>query len=100
MVNLHLQVQHPSTSSILLQCAVNKENPCTGYAKEKLRTSKVNSLTGKGKENATRNVAVNQKCIARGVSVGSRVKSQRTAECNHLQKGDAARSTTLTIVVL
>lgn len=39
-------------------------------AKEKLRTTKVSSLTAKGKENITKNVTVNRKCIARGVSAG------------------------------
>nr|KYP34911.1 hypothetical protein KK1_044074 [Cajanus cajan] len=78
-------VQYPSTSSkALLQHTVNKENICTGGAKEKLRNSKVNSLTSKGKEITTRNVTANQKCISRGVS----------------QKGDTTGSTALTKVVL
>ncbi|XP_020206702.1 uncharacterized protein LOC109791764 [Cajanus cajan] len=76
-------VQYPSTSSkALLQHTVNKENICTGGAKEKLRNSKVNSLTSKGKEITTRNVTANQKCISRGVS----------------QKGDTTGSTALTKV--
>ncbi|TKY66725.1 hypothetical protein E2542_SST09613 [Spatholobus suberectus] len=92
-------VQYPSTSSkALLQRRVNKENTCTGGAQEKLRTSKVNNLTGKGKENATRNVTVNQKRIARGVSAGGHVKSHRTTGHNHQQKGDTAGSTALTVV--
>ncbi|XP_022634375.1 uncharacterized protein LOC106755777 isoform X1 [Vigna radiata var. radiata] len=64
-------VQYPSTSSkASLQHIVNKKNSCMDGAKEKLRTTKVSSLTAKGKENITKNVTVNRKCIARGVSAG------------------------------
>lgn len=100
-MDLHLQVQYPSTSSkALLQHTVNKENTCIGGAKEKLRTTKVKSLTAKGKENVSRNVAVNQKCISRGASAGGLVRSHRTTEHNHPQKGDKAGSTALTIMVI
>ncbi|RDX82079.1 hypothetical protein CR513_37179, partial [Mucuna pruriens] len=96
---LKSRVQYPSTSSkALLPHTANKETACNGGAKQKLRTSKVNSLTGKGKENTTRNVTVNQKCIARGVSAGSHVKSHRTTEHNHPQRVDTARSAALTKV--
>ncbi|WVZ03219.1 hypothetical protein V8G54_024025 [Vigna mungo] len=64
-------VQYPSTSSkALLQHIVNKKSSCMDGAKEKLRTTKINSLAAKGKENITKNVTVNRKCIARGVSAG------------------------------
>lgn len=87
-----LQVQYPSTGSkALLQHAVNKENICMDGTKEKPRTTKINSLTVKGKGNVT----VDQKCIARGVSAGRPVRSHRTTEHN-LQKGDKAGSTALT----
>ncbi|KAL2327997.1 hypothetical protein Fmac_021424 [Flemingia macrophylla] len=77
-------VPYLSTSSkALLQRPANKENICTVGAKEKLRTSKVNSLTSKGKEIAIRNVTVNQKCISRGVS----------------QKGDTTGSSLTTVVL-
>ncbi|KAL5147701.1 hypothetical protein HKD37_06G017315 [Glycine soja] len=95
-------VQYSSASSkALLQHTVNKENTCIGGAKEKLRTTKVKSLTAKGKENVSRNVAVNQKCISRGASAGGLVRSHRTTEHNHPQKGgDKAGSTALTIVFM
>ncbi|QCD87394.1 hypothetical protein DEO72_LG3g1928 [Vigna unguiculata] len=88
-------VQYPSTSSkALLQHSVNKENSYMDRAKAKLRTTKINSLTVKGKENITKNVTVNRKCIARGVSAGGHVRSHRTE--HNLQKGDKAGSTSLT----
>ena len=74
-----------------LQQAVNKDNNCTDGAKEKLRITKINSLTAKGKEN----VRMDQKCIARGVSAGGHVRSRRTTEQNQ-KKGDNAGSTALT----
>ncbi|KAK7342517.1 hypothetical protein VNO80_25472 [Phaseolus coccineus] len=85
-------VQYPSTGSkALLQHAVNKENSFMDGTKEKPRTTKINSFTVKGKENVT----VDQKCIARGVSAGGRVRSHRTTEHN-LQKGDKTGSTAFT----
>ncbi|KAK7405072.1 hypothetical protein VNO78_06255 [Psophocarpus tetragonolobus] len=94
-------VQYPSTSSrALLQYSVNKEKNCTGDAKEKLGTIKVNSLPGKGKENATRNLTVRKKCPARGVSAGEHIKRDRTTEHSHPHNRDTAGSTALTIVVL
>lgn len=57
-------------------------------------------MTGKGKENATRNVTVNQKCNGRGVPVaGGMLKCHRITEHNHLQKDGMAGSAALTILV-
>lgn len=81
----------------MLPGKVNKENSWAG-AKEKL--GKVNSLAGKGKENAAKNVTLNPKCTERGVPDGGMFKRHRTTERNHLQKGDTARSAALTKLVL
>ncbi|XP_061367191.1 uncharacterized protein LOC133310299 [Gastrolobium bilobum] len=86
-------------SRALLPIKVNKENSCAG-AKEKLGTSKVNSLTVKGKENATTNVTRNQKCIDRGAPAAGMLKNYKTTERKRLQKGDTAGSAALTILVL
>ncbi|KAJ1408492.1 hypothetical protein SESBI_23475 [Sesbania bispinosa] len=93
-------VQYQSTRSrAMLSGKVNKENSGTGI-KEKLGTSKVNSLTDKGKENATRNVTVNQKCSERGIPAGGMLKHRRTTQHDLLQKDDIAGSAALTILVL
>ncbi|KAE9592940.1 hypothetical protein Lal_00029155 [Lupinus albus] len=92
-------VQCQSTGSLsLLPVKVNKENFCSTGAKEKLRTSKVNSWTGKRKENTAKNVTVNQKCTERVAHDGGMLKNHRTTECNHLQMGDTAGSSVLTIL--
>ncbi|KAK7257240.1 hypothetical protein RIF29_31073 [Crotalaria pallida] len=89
-----------STRSLsLLPVRVNKENFCSTSAKEKLQTSKVNSLSGKAKENAAKNITVNQKCTERVVPDGGMIKNHRTTKCNHL-KGDTAGSLVLKIPVL
>lgn len=89
------QVQSQFTSSrAKLPCKVNKENSCTG-TKERLGTSKV-----KGKENAIRNVTMNQKCNERGVRAGGTLKNQRTTGHVHRQNDDIAGSAALTILVL
>ncbi|KAL1363279.1 hypothetical protein HN51_011501 [Arachis hypogaea] len=63
----------------------NKEDACTG-AKKKL--GKINSLTGKGKENVANTVTSNPKCIEKGVTSGRMLKDLRTMERCHLQKGN------------
>ncbi|CAL0333789.1 unnamed protein product [Lupinus luteus] len=92
-------VQCQSTGSLsLLQVKVNKENFCSSGAKGKLRTSKVNNWTGKRKENAAKNVTVNQKCTGRVATDGGMLKNQTSSECNHLQKDDTAGSPVLTVL--
>ncbi|OIW06127.1 hypothetical protein TanjilG_29883 [Lupinus angustifolius] len=92
-------VPYQSTGLLsLLPAKVNKENFCSTGAKEKLRTSKANSWTGKRKENAAKNVTVNQKCTERVAPDGGMLKNHRSTECNHLQKGDTAGSSVLTIL--
>ncbi|XP_019450577.1 PREDICTED: uncharacterized protein LOC109352853 [Lupinus angustifolius] len=88
----------PKHSMSLLPAKMNKADFYSTGAKEKLRTSKVNSLTGKGKENAARNVRVNKKCTEGVVPVG--LKNHRTVECHHLKKVDTAGSSVLPILVL
>ncbi|RYR21157.1 hypothetical protein Ahy_B03g066422 isoform C [Arachis hypogaea] len=83
--SMHVQYRSIRQTS-LMPVRGNKEDACTG-AKKKL--GKINSLTGKGKENVANTVTSNPKCIEKGVTSGRMLKDLRTTECCRLQKGNA-----------